>query len=122
MASTNYLGIQLQNTGSWVEQHRQVTDSSSQQQILRFFYMQGGQYISSAIQIYKSKTLVQLIYSTPICILGFNSQVEKLPSAFLRKFLGLPSCVSFVAIYLELGIQSVECNAWPLNDGYIYTF
>ncbi|XP_061468742.1 uncharacterized protein LOC133377971 [Rhineura floridana] len=58
-------------------------------------HSRSGQYIPAAIQIYKAKTLAQLTYGVSIWILGFNSQLERIQSIFLRKLLGLPFCASY---------------------------
>ncbi|KAG8134611.1 hypothetical protein E2320_007710, partial [Naja naja] len=85
-----YLGIQFQNTSTWTRHRTQVLNSAScsHQQILRFF----------------SKTLVQALYGIPIWIQGFKDCIERTQAVFLRKLLGLPLCVGFALMYLELGI------------------
>uniref|UniRef100_A0A2D4LY96 Uncharacterized protein n=1 Tax=Micrurus spixii TaxID=129469 RepID=A0A2D4LY96_9SAUR len=108
------LGIQFQSTGAWNNHRTQVLNSAScsHQKILRFFFTQGGQFIPSALRIYRAKTLAQILYGIPIWIQGFKDSIERTQAAFLRKLLGLPPCVGFAAMYLELGIRSVECMAW----------
>ncbi|KAG8125770.1 hypothetical protein E2320_020897 [Naja naja] len=100
-----YLGIQFQNTGTWTRHRIQVLNSAScsHQQILRFFYTQGSQFIPSAMRIYKAKTLAQTLYGIPIWIWGFKDCIERTQAVFLRKLLGLPPCVGFAPMYLELG-------------------
>ncbi|KAG8134398.1 hypothetical protein E2320_007526, partial [Naja naja] len=109
-----YLGIQFQNTGTWTRHRIQVLNSAScsHQQILRFFYTQGGQFIPSALRIYKAKTFAQTLYGIPIWIRGFKDCIERSQAVFLRKLLGLPPCVGFAPMYLELGTRSVECMVW----------
>ncbi|KAG8139963.1 hypothetical protein E2320_002706, partial [Naja naja] len=80
-------------------------------QVFHLKYL-GGQLIPSALRIYKAKTLAQTLYGIPIWIRGFKDCIERTQAVFLRKLLGLPPCVGFAPMYLELGIQSVECMAW----------
>ncbi|KAG8123419.1 hypothetical protein E2320_018832, partial [Naja naja] len=81
---------------------------SSHQQILKFFYTQGGQFIPSALRIYKAKTLAQTLYRIPIWIRGFKDCIERIQAVFLRKLLGLPPA----PMYLDLGTRSVKCMMW----------
>ncbi|KAG8123431.1 hypothetical protein E2320_018759, partial [Naja naja] len=103
-----------QNTGAWTRHRIQVLNlaSCSHQQILRFFYTQGGQFIPSALRIYKAKTLAQTLYGIPIWIRGFKDCIERTQAVFLRKLLGLLPCVGFALMHLELGIRSVKGMAW----------
>ncbi|KAG8125953.1 hypothetical protein E2320_021124, partial [Naja naja] len=95
-----YLGIQFQSTGAWTRHRIQVLNSAS------------CQFIPSALRIYKAKTLAQTFYGIPIWIWDFKDCIERTQAVFLRKLLGLPPCVGFALIYLELGTRSVECMAW----------
>ncbi|KAJ7324886.1 hypothetical protein JRQ81_017906, partial [Phrynocephalus forsythii] len=58
------------------------------------------------------KTRAQLLYGIPIWISALNSGIEKVQSTFLRRILGVPSCVGLAALYLEIGFERVETRVW----------
>ena len=111
----------MQNTGAWSEQRRQAIDSanSSQQLILRFYFMQDGQFIPSAIQIYKAKTLAQLMYGIPIWILGFMPKLKESSLYFLGNYWAfLPVWGTQLFIWKWVfDLLNVRHGSMPLNGG-----
>ena len=72
--------------------------------VARFFY--------AATCVFNTETRAQLLYGIPIWISTYIVEVEKIQSTFLCCLLGVPKCVGYAALHLEIGVGRLETSAW----------
>ena len=112
-----YLGLHFQYNSSWVT-HRKYTINTaknSARAVIRFFYTKGDQYVPAALRVFNAKSCSQLLYGIPIWINALNQDLEDMQSNFLRKILGVPNCVPYAALCLELNQMRLATKAWLIT-------
>lgn len=113
--SFKYLGIHFSYNLSWTCHRNAVlsTAKTMSQAIIRFFfYHKGGSFVPAALKVFNAKTISQILYGIPLWIKSFNYSLEQIQAAFLRKMLGLPNCVPYSALCLEMGQSLIKTQAW----------
>ena len=76
------------------------------------FFTRGGKFIPSAVQVFKAKIILHVLYRALIWFLCSKCSFEGIQSPFLRVLFGVPKCVSGAVLKLEAELNSVNCLAW----------
>ncbi|XP_077205815.1 uncharacterized protein LOC143843519 [Paroedura picta] len=106
-----YLGIVVQSSCARTAHCQYAAEQAqrSANNILKFYRTKGKYFVPAALELYKAKTLSQLLYGsfsrTPTSSVML---LERVQSIFLRKIIQLPKCVSNARVRLETGMQRVE--------------
>ena len=109
-----YLGVHFHHTLKWTLHWKQVANRNNLKTtaLARFFFSKGGQNLPAAIKNFQTMLIPKLFYGLPVWGTDLTTKAESLQSAFLRRLLGLPNCVSALTIYLETGATQLASLAW----------
>uniref|UniRef100_A0A670J8Y1 Reverse transcriptase domain-containing protein n=1 Tax=Podarcis muralis TaxID=64176 RepID=A0A670J8Y1_PODMU len=120
VATFKYLGITFQERVSWHQQMKNAIANAGRanKALTRFFHGKGGKYVPAASQVFAAKILPQLTYGSQVCSFKNFAPMEAFQTKFYRCLLGIPPCVSNIAVRLEVGQPPVNARLWILKIHY----
>ena len=113
VACYKYLGIVFHSSGSWVTHvnHAAMNAQKNTVAITRFFHTVGGKHVPSVLQVFKARTISQMLYGSQLFAYANLRPLEIVQTKFVRDILGVPPCTSNVALRLEVGLKSIKAQA-----------